>query len=231
MREGAGGALDAAADPAQHPQAEQPRPGRPSEEEGGRVPEQGGRDDHAGGRHERGVAQRHRHASDESGGLAGEHHAEDDRALEEDEGGHDGVDQPHRLAQREGHELVHVLRFGADPVSGLSTTPEPAVNRPPAAAGQPRKSSSARAHGRADAPVVGPLTSTTTGARAGRRAAGTASGATRRPTFSQSPELKAASKAASGRSKARRRTNSSASGAPSRRSIPASSHSTEIGPS
>ena len=41
----------------------------------------------------------------------------------------------------------------------------------------------------------------------------------------------AASKAAVGASKASRRTNSSASGAPTRRSIPASSHSTEIGPS
>ena len=41
----------------------------------------------------------------------------------------------------------------------------------------------------------------------------------------------AASKAAVGASNARRRTNSSASGAPTSRSIPASSHSTEIGPS
>ena len=42
---------------------------------------------------------------------------------------------------------------------------------------------------------------------------------------------KAASKAAAGASKASLCTNSSASGAPTRRSIPASSHSTEIGPS
>ena len=42
---------------------------------------------------------------------------------------------------------------------------------------------------------------------------------------------KAASKDAVGASKARRLTNSSASGAPARRSIPASSHSTEMGPS
>jgi len=42
--------------------------------------------------------------------------------------------------------------------------------------------------------------------------------------------LNAASKAASGASKASRRTKSSASGAPTSRSIPASSHSIEIGP-
>ena len=47
----------------------------------------------------------------------------------------------------------------------------------------------------------------------------------------QSPELKAASNAAVGAAKAFRRTNSSASGAPTSRSIPASSHSTEMGPS
>ena len=47
----------------------------------------------------------------------------------------------------------------------------------------------------------------------------------------QLPLEKAASKAAAGGSKASRRTNSSASGAPTSRSIPASSHSTEIGPS
>ena len=41
----------------------------------------------------------------------------------------------------------------------------------------------------------------------------------------------AASNAAAGASNARRRTNSRASGAPTRRSMPASSHSTEIGPS
>jgi hypothetical protein len=44
-------------------------------------------------------------------------------------------------------------------------------------------------------------------------------------------EEKAASNAAEGASNASERTNSSASGAPRRRSMPASSHSTEIGPS
>ena len=42
---------------------------------------------------------------------------------------------------------------------------------------------------------------------------------------------KAASKAAAGGSKASRRTNASASGAPTSRSMPASSHSMEMGPS
>ncbi|SCF36649.1 hypothetical protein GA0070215_120117 [Micromonospora marina] len=54
----------------------------------------------------------------------------------------------------------------------------------------------------------------------------------RRPLTGQSRLLlNAASKAALGASNARRRTNWSASGAPTRRSMPASSHSTEIGPS
>ena len=47
----------------------------------------------------------------------------------------------------------------------------------------------------------------------------------------QSLLLKAASKAASGLSNARRRTKPTASAAPSSRSMPASSHSTEMGPS
>ena len=52
-----------------------------------------------------------------------------------------------------------------------------------------------------------------------------------RPPAAQLPLAKAASNDAAGGSKASRRTNSSASGAPTRRSMPASSHSTEIGPS
>ena len=47
----------------------------------------------------------------------------------------------------------------------------------------------------------------------------------------QDEDENAASKAAPGASKANRRTNCSASGAPTSRSIPASSHSMEIGPS
>ena len=50
------------------------------------------------------------------------------------------------------------------------------------------------------------------------------------PRDPQSLVLNAASNAASGASNASRRTNSSASGAPTSRSIPASSHSTEMGP-
>lgn len=57
----------------------------------------------------------------------------------------------------------------------------------------------------------------------------------RTPTYltgpGQSPELNAESKAAEGGEKLSLRTNSSASGAPVRRSMPASSHSIEMGPS
>ena len=47
----------------------------------------------------------------------------------------------------------------------------------------------------------------------------------------QAPLLNAASNAAEGGSNAVRRTNAYASGAPTSRSIPASSHSIEMGPS
>ncbi len=58
-----------------------------------------------------------------------------------------------------------------------------------------------------------------------------ATGPADRVRWGQSLLANAASKAAAGASKASRRTNCSASGAPTRRSIPASSHSIEIGPS
>ena len=70
------------------------------------------------------------------------------------------------------------------------------------------------------------------GALAGRTSTQVRGSAVRRRARArQSWVLKAASKAALGASKARRRTNSSASGAPTRRSMPASSHSIEMGPS